>query len=93
MPIALCGADTIFLQVALGNAADVPQPEDIDRARAALTEARAIEARTREWLAFTGRPAATPPEGQRARGMAAYERGATEDLKDAVARLRAKHSS
>src|SRR5713226_7348134 len=43
--ISLCGADAIFLQVALDNAADAPQPEDVDRARAALAEAREIEAK------------------------------------------------
>jgi hypothetical protein len=91
--IALCGADAIFLQIALDNAADAPHPEEVDRARAALAEAREIEARARDWLAFAGQPPATPPEEHLARGMAGYERGETEDLKDAVARLRAKRSS
>jgi hypothetical protein len=89
--IALCGADAIFLQVALDNAADAPQPEEAGRARAALAEAREIEAKAREWLGFASQPPAAPEE-QLARGMAVYERGETEDLKDAVARLRAKRS-
>jgi hypothetical protein len=90
--IALCGADAIFLQVALDNAADAPQPDEVDRARAALAEAREIEAKAREWLGFVSQPPAAPDE-QLARGLAVYERGETEDLKDAVARLRAKRSS
>jgi hypothetical protein len=91
--IALCGADAIFLQVALDNAADAPQPEDVDRARAALAEARAIEAKARDWLGFASQSPAAPAEEQLARGVAIYERGETEDLKDAVARLRARRSS
>ena len=91
--IALCGVDAVFLQVALDNAADAPRPEDVDRARAALAEAREIEARAREWLDFASQPPGVPPEDQLARGLAVYERGETEDLKDAVARLRAKRSS
>jgi hypothetical protein len=82
--IALCGADAIFLQVALDNAADAPQQEEVDRARAALAEVREIEAKAREWLGFASQSAAAPPEEQLAHGMAAYERGETEDLKDAV---------
>jgi hypothetical protein len=90
--ISLCGADAIFLQVALDSAA-APQPEEVAGARAALAEAREIEARARDWLAFADQPAGAVPEEQLARGMAGYERGETEDLKEAVARLRAKQSS
>jgi len=91
--VSLCGAAAIFLQVALDNAADAPHPEDVTRARAALAEARDIEARARDWLGFVSRPSGAPPEEQLARGVAAYEQGATEDLKEAAARLRARRPS
>src|SRR5438067_992602 len=60
--ISLCGADAIFLQVALDNAADAPHPEDVDKARAALAEAREIEAKARDWLGFASRPLGVPAE-------------------------------
>jgi hypothetical protein len=91
--ITLCEVDAIFLQVALDNAAGAPDPEEVERAKAALAEAREIEAKARDWLGFTSQPPVAPPEEQLARGMAAYERGETEDLNDVAARLRARRPS
>jgi len=88
--VALCGADAIFLQVALDNAGDVAHVE-VDSAKGALREARVIEAKARDWLSF-GQPADPPSEEQLARGMSLYECGDSEDLKQAVNRLRAKCS-
>jgi hypothetical protein len=93
LQLALCQVDAIFLQVALDNAADVPRSEDVDRARAALVEAREIEAQAREWLDLTSKSPPVPSAEQLAHGRAAYEGSETEDLKDVIARLKAKRSS
>jgi hypothetical protein len=93
MQISLCGADGIFLQVALDNAADARSAAEVDAARAALAEAREIEAKARAWLSFVGQPTTVPAQEQLARGMAAYERGETEALSSVMARLRARRSS
>jgi hypothetical protein len=83
----------IFLQVALDNAADVAPAEDVGKIKAALAEARDIEARARQALAFIVQPSAIPPEVQLARGMAAYERGETQGLSEIVARFKAGHAA
>jgi len=93
MQVALCQVDAFFLQVAIDNTADAVRPEEVEGARDALVEVREIEARAREWLDFGSRPVTAPADEQLERGRAAYERGETEDLKDAIARLRAKQSS
>jgi hypothetical protein len=91
--ISLCGVDALLLQVALDNAGDAPHPDDLDQAKAALAEAMVIEAKARELLKFANGPAGAPLDEELASGMAAYERGETENLRDAVARRRAGHSS
>jgi hypothetical protein len=91
--ITFCGVDTVFLQVALENATDGPPSEDVNKAKAALTEVREIEAKVRDLLAFVSQPATPPSQEQLGRGMGAYERGETEDMKAAAARLRARRSS
>jgi hypothetical protein len=91
--IALCGAVALSLQVVLDKAAAAPRSEDVDRARTALAEVREIEVKARNWLGFVTRPAAIPSDEKLVRGMAAHERGETEDLADVVARLKASRSS
>jgi hypothetical protein len=91
--ISLCGADTIFLQLALDNAADAPQPQDVDRAKAALVEAREIESKARDWLTLISLPSASPSAEELSRRMAAYERGETQELQAVVARLRGAPSA
>jgi hypothetical protein len=59
----------------------------------ALCEAQEIEAAARAQFEFVNRPARAADPALLARGMAAYERGETEGLKDAAARLRARSSS
>jgi hypothetical protein len=90
--IAVCEADAIFLQLALESAAGAPNPEEVDKPRAALAEAREIEVKARDWLGFVSPPAVAPSEDQLARGRAAYERGQTLDLRDAVAELKSRRA-
>jgi hypothetical protein len=90
LQIALCKADAIVLEVALENDADTSTQEDVGQATAALAEARVIEAKAREWLGVISLPCETPSEEELARGVAAYERGETLDMRDASARLRAR---
>jgi hypothetical protein len=91
--ISLCDVDSVFLQVALSNAADAPQPADAEKAQAALAETQEIEVKARKLLRFAGVAPVAPSEGRLGQGMAAYERGETEDLKEVVARLEARRSS
>jgi hypothetical protein len=90
--IAFCEADAIFLQLALENAADTPNPDDMDKAKAALAEARDIEAKARDWLGFVSLPSATPSEDQLAHGRTAYERGETLNFCDAIAQLKSRRA-
>jgi hypothetical protein len=88
--IAFCEVGAVLLQVALDHAAGDPRRKTADKARAALAEAREIEAKARAWLDFVNQPKEMPSEEQLRRGVAAYERGETIDLREAVQELRAR---
>jgi hypothetical protein len=88
--IAFCEADAIFLQLALESAAAAPNPQDVDKARGALEEAREIEGKARDWLGFVSPPPVPPPEDQLAQARTAYERGDTLALRNAVGEQRTR---
>jgi hypothetical protein len=88
--IAVCEADAIFLQLALENTANAPNAEEMAKVRAALEEAREIEAKARDWLGFVSPPSVAPLQEQLAHGREGYERGQMLDLRNAVAELRAR---
>jgi hypothetical protein len=90
--IGLCGADTIFLQVALDSAGAAPRMEDASRAKTALSETREIEAKARSWLEFASQTVSPPADHELARRMAEYQTGHTEDLGQVVQRMKARQA-
>jgi hypothetical protein len=86
--VAVCEAGAIFLQLALENAADASNPDDVVKAGAALKEVRQIGAKARDWLGFVSPPSVAPSQEQLAHGRVAYQRGQTLDLRSAVTELR-----